>query len=67
MIEDKLIKVFKYPNRLTTTSKRGLFDYDLNNRTIYNSDELIVKHIKTSVAQHCYSIKITTTWTALPY
>ena len=28
-----IIEVFKYMNRFTTTSARGLFDYDLNNRT----------------------------------
>ena len=37
-------------------------------RVIINShiDKLIVKHFNTSVAQHFYPIKITTTWNALP-
>ena len=31
-----------------------------------NGAKLIVKHFNTSVAQHVYPIKITTTWNALP-
>ena len=49
-----------------TASVRGLFDYDLNDRTRNNEAKLIVKHFNTSVAQHFYPIKITTTWNALP-
>ena len=61
-----LIEAFKYLNRFTTASARGLFDYDLNDRTRNNGAKLIVKHFNTSVAQHFYPIKITTTWNALP-
>ena len=32
-----------------------------------NGAKLIVKHFNTSVAQHFYPIKISTTWNALPY
>ena len=41
-------------------------DYDLNDRTRNNGARLIVKHFNTSVTQHFYPIKITTTWNALP-
>ena len=61
-----LIEVFKYLNRFTTASARGLFDYDRNDRTSNNVAKLIVKHFNTSVAQHFYPIKITTTWNFLP-
>ena len=50
----------------TYASARGLFDYDLNDRTRNNGAKLIVKHFNTSVAQHFYPIKITTTWNAIP-
>ena len=62
-----LIEVFKYLNGFTTASARGLFDYDLNDRTRNNGTKLKVKYFNTSVAQHFYSIKITITWNALPY
>ena len=39
-----------------------MWDY----RTRNNVAKLIVKHFNTSVAQHFYPIKITTTWNALP-
>ena len=65
-LRGQLIEVFKYLNRFTTASARGLFDYDLNDRTRNNGAKLIVKHFNTSVAQHFYPIKITTTWNALP-
>ena len=65
-LRGQLIEVFKYPNEFTTASARGLFDYDLNDRTKNNGAKLIVKHFNTSVAQHFYPIKITTTWNALP-
>ena len=38
----------------------------ISHRTRNNGAKLIVKHFNTSVAQHFYSIKITTTWNALP-
>ena len=57
--------MFKYLNRFTSASARGLFDYDLNN-TGNNRAKLIVEHFNRSVAQHVYPIKITTTWNALP-
>ena len=60
------MEMFKYRNRFTTASARGLFDYDLNDRTRNNGAQLIVKHFNTSVAQHFYPIKITTTSNALP-
>ena len=62
----QLIEVFKYLNRFTTASERGLFNYDLNDRTRNNGAKLIVKQFNTSVAEHIYPIKITTTWNALP-
>ena len=65
-LREQLIEVFKYLNRFTTASARGLFDYDLNDRTSNNGAKLIAKHFNTSVAQHFYPIKITTTWNALP-
>ena len=51
-LRGQLIEVFKCQNRLTTASSRGLFDYDLNDRTRNNGAKLIVKHFNTSVAQH---------------
>ena len=63
-LRGQLIEVFKYLNRFTCARK--LFDYDLNDRTRNNGAKLIVKHFNTSVAQHFYLIKITTTWNALP-
>ena len=36
------------------------------NRTRNNGAKLIVKHFNTSVAQHFYPVKITTTWNAIP-
>ena len=65
-LRGQLIEVFKYLNEFTTASARGLFDYDLNDGTRNNAAKLIVKHFNTSVAQHFYPIKITTTWNALP-
>ena len=62
----QLIKVFKYLNEFTTATARGLFDYDPSDRTINNGAKFIVKHFNTSVAQHFYPIKITSTWNALP-
>ena len=50
-LQGKLIEVFKYLNEFTTASARGLFDYDLNDRTRNNGAKLIVKHFNTSVAQ----------------
>ena len=66
--EDNELKClnFEYLNRFTTASARGLFDYDLSDRTRNNGAKLIVKHFNTSVAQHFYPIKITTTLNALP-
>ena len=63
----QLIEVFKYLNRFNNVSPRGLFDYDLNDRTRNNGKKLIVKRFNTAVAQHFFPIKITTTWNALPY
>ena len=65
-LRGQLIEVFKQLNRFTTASARGLFDYDLNDRTRNNGAKLILKHFNTSVTQHFYPIKITTTWNALP-
>ena len=59
------IEVFKYLNEYTTAIARGLFDYDLNDRTRNNGAKLIVTHFNASVAQHFYPIKITLTWNAL--
>ena len=65
-LQGELIEVLKYPNEFTTSSVRMLFDYDLNDRTRNNGAKLIIKHISTSVTQHFYPIKITTTWNTLP-
>ena len=65
-LRGQIIEVFKYLNRFTTASARGLFDYDLNDRTRNNGAKLIVKHFNTSVAQHFYPIKRRTTWNSLP-
>ena len=46
-LHGQLIEVFKQLNRFTTASARGLFDYDLNNRTRNNLGKLIVKHFNT--------------------
>ena len=62
----QLIEVFKYLNRFNIATARGLFDYALNDRTRNNRAKLIVKHFNTSVGQHFYPIKITTTWNAVP-
>ena len=62
----QLIEVFKYLNRFTTASAIGLFHYDLNDRTRNNGAKFIIKHFNTSVAQHFYPTKITTTWNAVP-
>ena len=65
-LRGQLTEVFKYLNRFPTASAIGLFDYDHNDRTRNNGANLIVKHFNTSVAQHFYAIKITTTWNSLP-
>ena len=65
-LRKQLIEVFKYLNRFTTASARGLFDYGLNDRKRNNGAKLIVKHFNTSVAQHFSPIKTKTTWNALP-
>ena len=65
-LRGQLIEVFKYLNRFTKASARGLLDYHLNDRTRNNGAKLIVKHFNTSVAQHFYPIKIKTSWNALP-
>ena len=50
-LRGQLIEVFKYLNRFTTASARGLFDYDLNDRARNNGPKLIVKNFNTSVTQ----------------
>ena len=60
MTAKTLIEVFKYLNGFTTATARGLFEYDLNDRTRNILAKLIVKHFNISVAQHFYPIKITT-------
>ena len=47
-LQGQLIEVFKYLNEFTTASARGLFDYDLNDRTRNNEAKLIVKHYNAS-------------------
>ena len=64
-LRGQLIEVFKYLNEFTTASARGLFDYDFNDRTRNNGAKLIEKHFNTSVAQHVYPIKISSTWNTL--
>ena len=53
----QLIEMFKYLNRFTTDSARGLFDYDLNDRTRNNGAKLTVKHFNKSVEQHFTELK----------
>ena len=53
-LRGQLIEMFKCLNEYTTASARGLFDYDLNDRTRNSGSKLIVKHFNTSVAQHFY-------------
>ena len=65
-LRGQLIEVFKYLNGFTTASARGLFEYDLTDRTRNNGEKPNVKHFNKLVAQHFYPIKITTTWNALP-
>ena len=64
-LRGQLIEVYKYLNWFTTASARGHFNYDLTDRTINNTAKLIVKDFNSSVAQHFYPIKTTTTWNAL--
>ena len=56
-LQGQLIEVFKYLNRFTTASVRGLFDYDLNDRTRNNGAKLIVKHFNTSVLK-CFNTQL---------
>ena len=65
-LRGQLIEVFKFTRRFNNATVRGLFDLDFNNRTRNNREKLIVKCFNTSIAQHFYPIKITTTWNALP-
>ena len=60
------IEVFEYLNWFTAASVRALFDYNLSDRTRNNGAKLIVNHFNTSVAQHFYPIKTTTTCNAQP-
>ena len=64
-LQGQLIEVFKYLNEFTTASARGLFDYELNDRTRNNGAKLIVQHFNTLVAQNFYQIQFTSTWNAL--
>ena len=63
-----LIKVFTCMNGFTIlpVQLRGLFDYDLNERTRNNGAKHFVKHFDTSVAQHFHLIKVTAAWNAQP-
>ena len=66
-LRGQLIEVFKYLNRFTTASARGLFDYDLNDRKGNNG--AIKTYCKIFQYISCPTllpIKITTTWNALP-
>ena len=65
-LRGQLIEVFKYLRRFNNATARGLFDSDFNDKTRNNGEKLIVKRFNTSIAQHFYPIKITTTWNALP-
>ena len=65
-LRGQLIEVFKYLHEFTNASARGLLDYDLNDRTRNNGAKRIEKHFNSSVAQHFYQIKITSTWNAPP-
>ena len=65
-LRGQLIKVFMYLRRFNNATARGLFDRDFNDRTRNNEEKLIVKRFNTSIAQHFYPVKITTTWNAVP-
>ena len=41
-LRGQLIEVFKYLNEFTTASARGLFDYEINDRTRNNGEKFIV-------------------------
>ena len=56
-LRGQLIEVFKYQNRFTNACARGLFDYELNDRSKSNGEKLIVKHFNTSVARDFHPIK----------
>ena len=56
-LRGQLIEVFKYLNKFTTASARGLFDYDFNDRTRNNKAKLSVKHFNTSVANTFTQLK----------
>ena len=65
-LRGQIIEVVKYLNTFTIASVIGLFDSVLNDRIRNNGAKLIVKHFNTSVAEHFYEIKITSTGTAQP-
>ena len=58
-----LIEEFKYLNRFTTNSARGLFDYDLYDEKTKNRAKFIAKYPNTY--QHFFQIKVATAWNAL--
>ena len=60
-LRDQLLEVFKYlTDEFTRAFPRGLFDYDLNDKTKNNGAKLIVKRFNASVTQYFYPINITT-------
>ena len=65
-LRGRLIVAFNYLRRFYNATARGLFDRDFNDGTRNNGEKLIVKCFSTSIAQHFYPIKITTTRNALP-
>ena len=65
-LRGQLIEAFQYLRRFNNVRARGLFDSEFNDRTRNNEEKSIVKCFNTSIAQHFYPIKITTTWDALP-
>ena len=58
--------MFLYLNVLTTASARGISILTL--KTEHNAAKLIIKHFNKSVTvvKHFYTIKMTTTWNAIP-
>ena len=64
-LRGQFIEVLKYLNRFNNVGPRGLFNYDFNDKTGNNGYIIILIRFNTSVAQHFFSIKITTTWNAL--
>ena len=64
-LREQSMEVFTYPNGFITASANLFFGYGLNYTTRNNGAKLILKPLKSSLAQHFDPIKITTTRNAL--